>query len=615
MSDHVALLTDGAILRRLKTATRRLQDLVRLMASDNHRMLSPAMLSRRRDELAAAILETPPEDLHVLMKEPAGAFLEEFIREHARHLRLRLTPDEDWIARIALSPDDAPLEFQRKLTAGLLVAPVYDLTPGIAALPPETISALPGVLLNQLAPEPSQIRSDQHRDRYTAYLRDLATALTRLIDAKGRSGALTAHMVLAGMNLNPLFSIPDSGRAVREAIGAVIDQCAAWRAAPFTGAGGGNRRRIALYWRDVVDRTENYAGCAVLEDLAGKFEVHSFIHAAGHTLQAGQGGAVARLVREKSASVTPLANMAGSERVAAIREADCGLAMPVSNIVYGVNPYIYDFAARVAPRQAAFYTSPLTTGMAAMDYWITGRDSEGEGAEDHFSEQVVFLEGSIIKFRGVTPPVARDTAPAAWRRRLGDAPVFAAGGSVYKFSPEQVRLWGRLLRARPDVRLLLYPFNPNWGSFYSLDVMTSAMRRIDPDFPVDRLIVLGPRASFTEVADVVAACDVYLDTWPHSGGFSTSDGLLAGLPVVTLEGPWQRARQGADVLRQMGLDGFIAADEDQMIDLSLSLAEDPVRYAEAQAEVQAALGRSRLFEGYNGALCEAVETIIEKDPA
>lgn len=615
MSDHVALLTDGAILRRLKTATRRLQDLVRLMASDNHRMLTPGMLSQRRDELADAILETPPEDLHRLMQEPAGAFLEEFIREHARHLRLRLTPDADWIARIGLSASDAPLAFQRKLTAGLLVAPVYELMRNAADIPPDTLLALPGVLLNQLAPEPSQMRSPAHQARYTGYLEDLAAALTRLIEAKGRSGALTAHMVLAGLNLNPLFSIADSGRKTRETIGAVIGKCAAYRNAPFTSKGKGNPKRIALYWRDVVDRTENYAGCAVLEDLAEAFEVHCFIHAAGHTLQAGEGGAVARMVREKSASVTPLTNKAGSERIETIRAADCALAMPVSNIVYGVNPYIYDFAARLAPRQAAFYTSPLTTGMPAMDYWITGRDSEGPDATAHFSENVVFIEDSIIKFRGVEPPAMRAAAPAAWRQRLGDAPVFAAGGSVYKFSPEQVMLWGRLLRARPDARLLLYPFNPNWGAFYSLDVMTDAMRRIDPDFPLERLIVLGPRNRFSEVADIVAACDVYLDTWPHSGGFSTSDGLLAGLPVVTLNGPWQRARQGADVLGQMGLDAYVAETPDQMLDIALGLIEDPARYAQALDDIDAALGRSPLFEGYKGAMRDAVAKIIEKDPA
>jgi len=614
VSDHVALLTDGAVLRRLRTATRRLQDLVRLMASENHRMLTADMLAQRRDELAEAVLDAPAEDLHRLMREPAGEFIEEFIREHARHLRMRLQPDADWIDRIGLAAGDPPIEFQRKLTAGLLAAPVYDLLPDAAEIPPGTLLALPGVLLNQLAPEPSPMRSEAHRRRYQAYLVALSAALSRLVDERGREGALAAHMTLAGLNLNPLFSMPDSGRAVREAVGEAIARCAAHRHAPFR-AGDAQPRRIALYWRDLVDRTENYAGCAVLEDLAERFEVHSFVHAPGHTLKAGEGGAVARLARDKSAALTPLAGRAGSERVEAIRAAACALALPVSNIVYGVNPYVYDLAARLAPRQAAFYTSPLTTGLPAIDFWITGRDSEGPDAAEHFSEEVVFIEGSIIRFRGVAPPEARRPASALWRRRLGEAPLFVAGGSVYKFSPEQVALWGRLLRARAEARLLLYPFNPNWGAFYSLDGMTGAMRRVDPDFPVERLIVLGPRARFSEVAEVVAACDVYLDTWPHSGGFSTSDGLLAGLPVVSWEGPWQRSRQGGDVLRQMGLGDYVAGSADAAMEIALSLIDDPERHAAASAEVGDALARSPLFEGYGGAFRDAVETILERKPA
>lgn len=592
----------------IRALTLRLQGLAQLQAGENHAFADDALLLRTRDALIEALLALPDGLAHLAAREPAR-----FLRKDGRMFRMRRPAEPDWIARIALDPADPPPVFQRKLTAGLLIAPIYDLLPEPERIPHATYLSLPGDLLNQFAPEPGQMRSAAHQARYTGYLTGLFTALDRLVAAHGARGAIAARSAIASVNLNPLFSIPGSGRALREAFGRLMTRIAALLHPPF--AGRGQPRRIALYWRDLVDRTENYAGAAVLEDLAGAFEVHSFVYAAGHVRQTGEGGRVASLARDLSASVTSLTGMSGNERLAAMRAADCALALPVSNAVHGANGYIYDLAARIAPRQAAFYTSPLTTGLPAMDDWISGTASEGPDAQDHFSERLRLIEGSIIKFRGVDPPSLRRRAASRLRARLGEGPVFAAGGSVYKFSPEQAALWGRLLRARPAARLLLYPFNPNWGAFYSLEAMAGALRAADPEFPLDRLIVLGPRQHFGDIAALIAACDLYLDTWPHSGGFSTYDGLIAGLPVVTLEGEWQRARQGADVLRQMGLDRYIANNPDALLQLACALVDDPARYAAARRDVEAALTRSRLFEGYGGAFRAAVQEIIDRDPA
>ncbi len=591
---------------RIQRLSRRLQSLARLQAGENHRFADDRLLLETRDTLIGEILALPEDQLHLIAREPTG-----FLRQDGRLFRMRRPAEQDWIARIGLVPDDPPADFQRKLTAGLMIAPAYELLAVPDRIPDETLLLLPGAILNQLAPEPSQMRSPQHQARYLDYLTRLFTALDRLIAGHGRRGAIAAHRVVSGLNLNPVFSIPGSGRELRETLGALASKIAGFLHPPF--ACGGEKQRVLLYWRDLVDRTENFAGAAVLEDLAESCEIHSFVHAGAHVLQPGAGGRVAEMAKALSASVIPLSGMKGSERVAAMRAAKCALALPVSNTVYGANGYLYDLAARVADRQAAFYTSPLTTGLPAMDYWISGRDSEAPEAASHFSEKLVLIEGPITKFRGVAPPELRRRATGGARARLGDGPIFAAGGSLYKFSPEQVALWGRLLRARPAARLLLYPFNPNWGAFYSLEAMAGAMRRADPEFPVDRLIVLGPRRRFGDIAGLIAACDVYLDTWPHSGGFSTADGLIAGLPVVSWEGEWQRARQGGDVLRQMGLDAYVAKTAGEALEIALALIDDPARYAAARRAVEAGLQRHALFSGYQGTFRTAVQQIIDRD--
>jgi len=218
-----------------------------------------------------------------------------------------------------------------------------------------------------------------------------------------------------------------------------------------------------------------------------------------------------------------------------------------------------------------------------------------------------------------TVPTTSDVRLCSTRRsRAQQKPegrtAFNERASLYKLSPDLVKAWARLLRLQPDARLLLYPFNPNWGDFFSLDALVRAVRWIDLEFPVDRLIVLGPRQRFTEIAEALSACDVYLDTWPHSGGLSTVDGLRAGLPVASWRGPWQRSRQGADALAQLGLADFAAADADGAVDLALDWLNSPEAYAKAQARIAPALQSGAMFDGYNGAFAKGVARILEDDP-
>ena len=84
-----------------------------------------------------------------------------------------------------------------------------------------------------------------------------------------------------------------------------------------------------------------------------------------------------------------------------------------------------------------------------------------------------------------------------------------------------------------------------------------------------------------------------LDTLFWSGGNTSLDALASGLPVVTLPGPFMRARQTAGMLRLMGCDDMIARDADHYVELATVLAQ-PDRRADASARILAAA--DRLFD-------------------
>jgi len=55
-----------------------------------------------------------------------------------------------------------------------------------------------------------------------------------------------------------------------------------------------------------------------------------------------------------------------------------------------------------------------------------------------------------------------------------------------------------------------------------------------------------------------------------------------GLPVVTRRGRFMRGRLGSGILEHLGLDDLVAADDDAMVALAVSLARD----AQARADVR-----------------------------
>ncbi len=72
-----------------------------------------------------------------------------------------------------------------------------------------------------------------------------------------------------------------------------------------------------------------------------------------------------------------------------------------------------------------------------------------------------------------------------------------------------------------------------------------------------------------------------LDTLHWSGGANTIDALRCGLPVVACPGRFMRGRQTLGMLREIGLDGELAADTPAaMAALATAIAGDRGRRAD-----------------------------------
>jgi predicted O-linked N-acetylglucosamine transferase (SPINDLY family) len=81
--------------------------------------------------------------------------------------------------------------------------------------------------------------------------------------------------------------------------------------------------------------------------------------------------------------------------------------------------------------------------------------------------------------------------------------------------------------------------------------------------------------------------DVMLDTIGFSGFNTAMQAMECALPVVAREGQFMRGRFGAGILRSIGLDDLIAADERAYIDLAVSVASSADRRTQLRENIVA----------------------------
>jgi predicted O-linked N-acetylglucosamine transferase (SPINDLY family) len=119
----------------------------------------------------------------------------------------------------------------------------------------------------------------------------------------------------------------------------------------------------------------------------------------------------------------------------------------------GMDPLTYTLAfSRLAPVQCATWGHPVTTGLPAIDYFLSSVDLETEEADGHYTEKLVRLPRLGVCYE--RPPMP---APAE-RTSLGlpeRGHLYACPQSPFKFHPDFDAILGGIPAPRPEGVLVL----------------------------------------------------------------------------------------------------------------------------------------------------------------
>ncbi|MBY4710110.1 tetratricopeptide repeat protein [Burkholderia cepacia] len=241
-------------------------------------------------------------------------------------------------------------------------------------------------------------------------------------------------------------------------------------------------------------------------------------------------------------------------------------------------------AQRAAPVQASWIGYPATTGLAAMDYYLTDRFVAPHGAfDDQFVEQIVRLP-AIAPFMPPPncPPV--NVLPALHNGYT----TYASFNRLNKLSPHVIEVWARVLHADPTARMALGAI----GSDGDQQTLTEWFAAAGID--AGRL-TFHRRSNIPVYMQQHHGVDLCLDAFPYTGSTTTLNALWMGVPTVTIPGATMAGRGSAGWLQHVGLDAYIATDEDDFVARALALGRDTAALQALRAGLRARCGESAAF--------------------
>ncbi|MBR8042982.1 tetratricopeptide repeat protein [Burkholderia cenocepacia] len=241
-------------------------------------------------------------------------------------------------------------------------------------------------------------------------------------------------------------------------------------------------------------------------------------------------------------------------------------------------------AQRAAPVQASWIGYPVTTGIAAIDYYLTDRFVAPHGQfDDHFIEQIVRLPASAPFMPPPhCPPV--NVLPAL---RNGYT-TYGSFNRLNKLSRHVISVWANVLHANPNARMALGAIG-NDGDQHTLTEWFAAA-----GIDVERLS-FHRRSNIPVYMQQHHGVDLCLDTFPYTGSTTTLNALWMGVPTVTLPGTTLAGRGSATWLQHVGLDNYIATNEDDFVAKALALGRDTASMQALRTGLRARCAESAAF--------------------
>ncbi len=261
-------------------------------------------------------------------------------------------------------------------------------------------------------------------------------------------------------------------------------------------------------------------------------------------------------------------------------------------IVYldiGMNAETYSLAfARLARVQCVLGGHPVTTGIQAMDYFLSADSIELPEAQEHYSEKLIRLAHGAFYFRRPELPVFNKS-----RAELNlptEERIYLCPMTLFKLHPEFDAAVEAILQADEN-GVVLFVETPGRPLYHEL-----LGRRFDRTIsPLVRNRVrfipwISDKADFMRVLET---SEVILDPFHFGIGTTAIWTTAVGTPFVTLPSKYMRGRVGLFYCKMLDLEEeCVASDKDDYVKKAVRFATNPEWRCDVKNRI---IARNRVF--------------------
>lgn len=279
--------------------------------------------------------------------------------------------------------------------------------------------------------------------------------------------------------------------------------------------------------------------------------------------------------------------MSDSEAAELIRRDQVDILVLLAGHFDDNRPLIANY--RAAPVQVSLH-DPVTSGLDNMDYLICDANLSPRTSPEKFTERRVRLPTFFLHAPMTGAPEV-SVLPASHAGHV----TFGSFNNPAKVNERVVALWARVLKVLPEARLVL-----KYRAVFGGERVSRRYRALFAEHGIEpaRVDLVGETEALDRHLARYAGIDIALDPFPFSGSTTTFEALWMGVPVITLAGEMMVGRWSMAMLKKIGLDEFIATNEDAYVEIAKRMAENLPYLAEVRKDLRERVTHSSLCDDW-----------------
>jgi len=260
------------------------------------------------------------------------------------------------------------------------------------------------------------------------------------------------------------------------------------------------------------------------------------------------------------------------------------------------------FARKPAPISVSWLGFGYTTGLNAIDYYLTDEISAPRGSESLFSEQPWRVATPSYVYRPTEGMGDVNELPAIQKGYV----TFGTLSRSIRINHRTIKVWADVLKKVENSKLVID--SKNYTDSKMVEKLYEKFRQYGIE--KERLEI----GYHSPPWDVLRKIDIGLDCFPHNSGTTLFEMLYMGLPYITLADRISVGRLGSSILTGLNRGEWIAATEEEYINKLVALASDKATLANIRANLRDQMTHSPLMDeqGFARKVEKAYREMFEK---